>query len=721
MPWRKKKNLHVVLVAAWLTLSVCGVIMSWMTWKQLEGEFDQSARSVALSGALDRLMKLHLDMETSQRGFAITGDASFLRPYSEATNAIPGTFDRLISLVQDQPGTVSAVVELNAQSKLLQRYYTDLVQLRRTNSMPVVAQQILVNDTGKSMETFRDQIRRLKERPVLKSEEGEETRIQLLRAEITSLFVGALGVGAGLIAYVVSRAAMIGQERELKLIHDMREAEKRNEMKTTFLANVSHEIRTPMNAILGFTEILERQLPDERHREHLRSIKTSGEALLQLINDVLDLSRIEAGKLEFREEPVDPREFARFVQSMFSELAAKKGISLTCHFAEELPHAILVDQTRIRQILVNLVGNAVKFTEQGGVTVRFQGGSAGGDGSRINLEIKVGDSGAGIPPDRQEAIFRPFTQAGENTEVELQGTGLGLSIVKRLVEAMGGTVALKSRPGSGTEFTVTLPQLAIATSLPLAERRNDAVTVDFNRFEKAAILVADDNQTNRRLIKGMFAGSHHELHFAVNGEEVIERARELKPDAILMDIRMPKKDGLEALKEIRGMKDLALTPIVAVTASTLMRERENLRAGFSGYLRKPFSSRDLYRCLTEILPANPGYSTGDTRLIEGGGMKSPPVSVAEWRVALEPLAELERTTWPSVKRTMSVNEVSQFAESLLAIAKPANCSPLVGYGNSLIDLARAFKVDEMEAAVLRFPEELNAVRERINRDSQETT
>ena len=271
------------------------------------------------------------------------------------------------------------------------------------------------------------------------------------------------------------------QEHERELTEAKLLAEHSNQEKTLFLANMSHEIRTPMNAILGFSELLQGDLREPRHRQYLQSIRSSADSLLLLINDILDMSKIEAGVMQLHPEPTDLREICDFLHTLFAEPAAKKGLKLECHAAGNLPHALLLDRIRLRQILINLVGNAIKFTDQGGVEVRV-GWEKQQTRSHVTLVIEVQDTGVGIPQDRLDAIFKPFVQAGAHREKEKQGTGLGLAIVKRLTEIMGGTVTVASVPEQGSAFHLRFPNVPISTRLPASEKSAASRGSQFQRI-----------------------------------------------------------------------------------------------------------------------------------------------------------------------------------------------------------------------------------------------
>jgi CheY-like chemotaxis protein/two-component sensor histidine kinase len=469
------------------------------------------------------------------------------------------------------------------------------------------------------------------------------------------------------------------------------QAERSSQEKTVFLANMSHEIRTPMNAILGFTELLEGDLREPQHQQYLRSIRSAGASLLQLINDILDMSKIEAGVMELRLEPTDPREICDFLHTVFSGPAAKKGVKLECMVTQDLPHALLMDRIRLRQVLVNLVGNAVKFTDKGNIYVRVQWEKQQ-TSSHITLVIEVQDTGVGIPQDKLEAIFRPFVQAGAHREKEKAGTGLGLAIVRRLTEKMGGTVTAASVMGQGSAFSLRFPDIAISARLATGEKLERNGSADFNEISPATVLVVDDNETNCQLVSGMFANSHHRLLYAASGAEAVIKARDFKPDVILLDIRMPGMDGREALAEIRRIPGRELTPVIAVTASSLMSEENDLKDRFSGYVRKPFSKLELFTELAHFLPQSKRQQpTAPTPV----GSSVAPELVADLR-------RLKADEWPAIRESLAVNETKAFAATLDSLGQRWNCQSLVAYAQALSRHAEDYAVVDMEKQLREF-------------------
>jgi signal transduction histidine kinase/CheY-like chemotaxis protein len=698
---RSNDLVYRTVVIVWLTLSVSSVVLAGVTWIQLSRDLTAASEAVAIREELDVLIKLLVDAETAQRGFTITGDESFLGPLTEGTKALPLHFERLAELVRDDSDLLKRVLNLRAKSEVSLNQQRDVIEVRRTEGAKK-AMELVAQGAGKQvMNDLRTEIamiRAVHTDPL--SVEAPGSRRKLLRASLTSLISGVIGIGAGVFALWLSRIMLQHRERERELVEAKLVAERNSQEKTVFLANMSHEIRTPMNAILGFSELLQTELSEPRHRQYLQSIRSSATSLLQLINDILDMSKVEAGVMELRPEPTDAREICEFLHTVFAEPAARKGVKLECQAAEDLPRALLIDRLRLRQILVNLVGNAVKFTDRGSIHTRVNWEKQE-TGSHITLIIEVQDSGVGIPQDKLEAIFQPFVQAGAHRDKERQGTGLGLSIVQRLTEMMGGTVTAVSMLGKGSTFTLRFPNLAISARLPASAKPDTQTDANFDDLRPARLLVVDDNEINCQLVAGMFSGTHHELAFSLNGRAAVNKATEFHPDIILLDIRMPGMDGREALAEIRKLKGFEMTPVIAVSASSLMAEEMELKERFNGYVRKPFSKRELFDELAQFLPPEVKPTTADAT----DAVPATSGDTGSQQLAPELADELIRLAaedWPGVRDSVAINESKAFAHALDTLGQRWDCPPLVLYARSLTRSAEDYDVIALERQLQDF-------------------
>ena len=383
-----------------------------------------------------------------------------------------------------------------------------------------------------------------------------------------------------------------------------------NRAKSTFLANMSHEIRTPMNAIIGFTELLHERLTDPKLASYVTTIRSAGNNLLLLINDILDLSKVEAGKLTLAPTPCDPHGLLNEAADVFALTIKQKGLDLLLDIDPSLPHGLLLDETRLRQILFNLLGNAVKFTDKGNVTLRVRVARLDNAQHRLALVIAVIDSGIGIEPSDIPHLFNSFEQARGQSQSTYGGSGLGLAISRRLAQLMGGTLKVKSTPGIGSSFSLEIPDIAIVDNDEMVNRHHGKENLTLH-FDNARLLVVDDVDDNRALLQEALPSHGLDVDIACDGTEALAMVSQADYQLILLDIRMPGMDGYKVARVVK--QQYPELPIIAVTASVMRDDYERIRRDdFDGYIRKPVMKQELLLELACHLPHRelPGVSSG---------------------------------------------------------------------------------------------------------------
>ncbi len=403
------------------------------------------------------------------------------------------------------------------------------------------------------------------------------------------------------LACIVTLWYLIDQgQRQQKLIQTLDKSEKRlkeaSKIQEQFVANISHEIRTPMNAVLGFAGLLQKTRLDKNQHEYVRSIRSSAENLLTIINDILDLSRIESGMMHIESLPFNLRELIDSLITMLNVKAKNRNLYLRTEIDEPVPETLKGDAVRLTQILLNLISNALKFTHQGGVTVNL--GIEEKKGETYYIRFIISDTGIGISPEKQKTIFERFQQAQPETTRRYGGTGLGLSIVKQLVEIQNGNISVSSEVGKGSVFTVILPY-----QMATEEEKESVIPVPVLMAEpllqKIKLLIAEDNVMNRKLIQHLLKQWQIDFDIVTNGVQAVEvlKQRADEYDMVLMDIQMPEMDGYMATEKIRYDLHLNL-PIIAMTAHALAGEKEKcLGAGMDDYISKPINEEQLYKLI----------------------------------------------------------------------------------------------------------------------------
>ncbi len=707
MLYRFRHRILGPLVILWLVLTIASVVKLATVWNGLSQALHASTEAATISEALN---KVYADLqlaESSQTSYLLTGSTNFFDSFVQAEKAKNENFSHLATLIGNDRTLQSDLSELRGLVESKMSEMKETVRLRHEKNLNEAAKFATSIKSKDEMDNIQLVEQRMRERRLnLISNAGEAMQRRFQQGQFFGLLTGAIGVGAGLFALFLIWESYRQMQSQQQLLEDKLRAEETVVEKSAFLANMSHEIRTPMNAILGFGELLEQEPLTPRQAQYARSIRQSGKSLLQLINDVLDLSKMEAGKMELFLEPTDVREVCGFLQTMFAQQAAAKSIRLELDIGPA-PRSLLLDRLRLRQVLVNLVGNAVKFTEQGAVNVRVNWLPGEQDRGRGILAFDVSDTGVGISREKQAEIFKPFVQSEPGRAAENQGSGLGLSIVQRLLEMMGGTITLDSAVGHGSVFHLRLADISVSARLPVSDAAEEERAVNFNDFKPATLMVVDDNETNLQLLTGMFERTHHQLVTAANGKTAIEKIAGQKPDILLLDLRMAGMDGNATLAEIRKIPGLELLPVIALTASAQAADEPEAHQRFNGFIRKPFSRAALYRELTGFLPRivvqheTPNGAPARAAAPEWAGGAN---NAAAKHHLGEELRALRANEWPALRETLAIRDSHLFAQKLRSLAQATPCARLSSYADVLAAHAETYSVTELEKHLADFPE-----------------
>jgi len=537
------------------------------------------ARATETVTQIERVQQLALDLESSVRGYVITGQEAFLQPYFRARERYPVETQRLVGLVDDR-----VVAErLLRDGQDYARGYADRVIATQRRSGSAANDVVATGEGKRRMDALRSDLALL--RSVEQRRAGAQRAVGERNANRAIMFgafalVASLGLLAAVVIFLRRRIAAESR-REV--------AERASRAKNDFLSRMSHELRTPLNSVLGFGQLLQLDPAlGEQRREHVDQIVRGGRHLLELINEVLDISRIESGTLSLSPEPVHVGEAVREAVALVQPLASERAIAVS---VESDDAYVLADHQRLKQILLNLLSNAIKYNRQGGdVAVAAE---------RVNghVRVEVADTGPGVPPDRLERLFEPFDRLGAEHQ-GIEGTGLGLALSRSLVEVMGGTLTVANRPVEGAAFLVALP----ATAAP------EAITVDAPEARDAVVgaaqvLYVEDNTANFRLVQELLTSRRPvEILPAIQGRLGVELARQHHPDVILLDLHLPDMGGEVVLAQLKADPATARIPVVIVTAdATPGRARRLLSAGAFACVTKPFDVPEFLRTVEAAL------------------------------------------------------------------------------------------------------------------------
>lgn len=530
---------------------------------------------------------------------------------------------------------------------------------------------------------------------------GELVKIKTLKGQIIQGLFSIIAIQyqgkPAFLGFYLNMGDRITLENSLKEAKS--HAEAANLAKSQFLANMSHEIRTPMNAILGFTELLDEQVTEPRLKAFIKTIRGAGNTLLLLINDILDLSKIEAGKLILNKTATDPHQLFDEIANMFILQIRNKDLALHLDVDPSLPHGLLLDATRLRQVLFNLISNAVKFTDTGHVRIHVHADNVDDHLSKLDLHIRVEDTGIGIPDTEVEHIFEIFAQQSGQDVRKYGGTGLGLSITRRLVEMMGGQIRLQSKSGEGSVFNIDLPGIDIA-AIASDKLRQQALAFDAShiRFEPAHMLIVDDVDHNRELIRQHFISSNIRTSEAENGQLAVDFVKNNQVDLVLMDIRMPVMDGYEAAQRIKLMKpDL---PVVALTASVMKDayDQDKLQH-FDAYLRKPVLRNELFHALSVFLQ----YQTVEVEVTATPQQDWSKLDKQQLLSIFNHFQTDIDEIWRNATQSNSMTDIKTFAHEIAKLASNHQIDTLDRYASQLLERIDAFDIEGMQILLKQFP------------------
>jgi len=557
---------------------------------------------------LQRLQTDIFTLESKMRGAVISGQSTDLWHLFEEINSVNESLQKLDILAKDkniQP-LLARLNRLVDSKTTFNRAVLDTFRAKgKLRAEALINTQFgkKITDSVKLVCSSIDALHQLTVTSLIREADTNGQRARILGSIIAIIAVMVSLFAFGYVTYELRR-----QQRFIARLNiSEKKAKEAAKIKENFLANMSHEIRTPLNAILGFTNLLQRKEIDGEAKEYVQTIQRSGENLMTIVNDILDLSKIEAGMMRIESAPFSIRGLVHSIATMFAPKAAEKQLRLTASVSDGVPDTLQGDATRLTQILVNLIGNAIKFTPTGNIDILIT--NEGIENNIINTSIRVKDTGIGIEKEKLNKIFDRFQQAEDSVTRRYGGTGLGLSIVYELVMMQHGKIEADSTRGAGTTFTIHIPY-TIPAGAAIHHAIKNTPEPFISNLNEVKVLIVEDNEINQSLIRHLFTNWNISFNICSNGKEAIDILKQEAFNIILMDIQMPVMDGYTAVQEIRLSLKLD-TPVIAMTAHAMPGEREKcLSYGMNEYISKPIKEEQLLKLIAQFAGSRNTTQTG---------------------------------------------------------------------------------------------------------------
>ena len=611
------RKLYFIIILS-IAFIVSILLISYYNISNRETTADRVDHTLQIISTSDELLLDIVNHETGVRGYLITENEVFLGPYYSSLSTIKMHFNDLVKLTRDNKGQQARLNNLNTLidkrinlsrsviNQIKEHKLTVEGKIAETDKAKIIGDNIRILFNGINKREYE----LLKIRRLASEENSRNTNLLFLILALISIVILIVFIFSARRNQIKTKIAEVekhnfelkaNQLKADKIIAEesARQSQLAVASKQQFLSTMSHEIRTPLNSILGFTNVLLKTELGEKQKEFILAIKTSGDSLIFLINDILDLAKVNAGKMTFENQPFQIKKSITLIQNTFDLIIKEKNLEIVNEYDNRIPAVLVGDSARLNQILLNLMSNAVKFTHKGKITVSIK--LLDENEENMNIEFAVTDTGIGIAENKINSIFNVFEQAESDTSNLYGGSGLGLSIVKKLVEFQGGSVGLKSKVGEGSTFSFILP---FEKTTMKEEIETEKIKPDFE-INNLRVLVAEDVALNQLLIQLILNDFGFENEVVANGKIAIEKLQTNTYDIILMDLNMPEMNGFEATEYIRNTMKSNI-PIIALTADVTITDVTKCKeSGMNDYISKPIDEELLYSKMVKLIKEQP--------------------------------------------------------------------------------------------------------------------